>query len=731
MADLTAAEVDATMFDPEEVGPRVPHTDFPDGDSQLRNNAQHIHAPPQEYDDAPLQPEAPEEDLPTALNSAKLELGNRLHQVGLDIYKEDFPDQNTHSDFRWNHRDLPAFWGVVLSKSLFQKDLDRRRRQALLVIHPDKMNTFPARLRPGLTQFATDMTQVINHTFELLSSRLDQIHANLLPSPKITPFTMPFQEIPEGLQLKLYRVYAPDVMICATSEGMHWCVGLHNDPPFHPSLDTSQTFLEELLWNDNSASLHDLLLGILPGRTFHPVMNSVMLVLQKVPGRWHEWLRDQLSDLRHQGIKLQLYVALFADAWPADWEVMKSYAYFPLTEPRNFQGYYMAKEYMEPPFLSVITAGSSSLRVMKKIQIITFTTTDAALGVNPDMLVQIPTIRWEDDVLPAFKASKKLYLDFQAADTIHVSALANQVAKKFGGCVCRDTGRSFGDSGKCRRRTLVICFPPSFDTTEPALYEQVNVSLREMNIYVLLGWENLYTLPPDALMLESNDDLVWTTQPHLYPHITQAIVVSKRAVIVELPPRATSQTFRRVLEEYNLHHEYEGFTMLRDSEGRKLWNQRGSRPPPSFLPHGIRPMDHDIVIQLENHDPSRFQELIATFLESASALLLQRHGFTENDLQYTAHFRQVKGRPLNRVLVTGFSMEAARSLYYRFREHFWSSDAQQHIRITLRAAKFEDEMARAPALRLRPKSLLSMNESRHVGTLLNFPTQHGAGGIDG
>ena len=76
-------------------------------------------------------------------------------------------------------------------------------------------------------------------------------------------------------------------------------------------------------------------------------------------------------------------------------------------------------------------------------------------------------------------------------------------------------------------------------------------------------------------------------------------------------------------------------------------------------------------------------------------------------------------------------MEAARPLYDRVREHFWSSDAQQHIRITLRAAKFEDEMARAPALRLRPKSLLSMNESRHVGTLLNFPTQHGAGGIDG
>ena len=160
--------------------------------------------------------------------------------------------------------------------------------------------------------------------------------------------------------------------------------------------------------------------------------------------------------------------------------------------------------------------------------------------------------------------------------------------------------------------------------------------------------------------------------------------------------------------------------MLRDSTGRKLWAQGISRPPPSFLPPGVRPLPHDLVLTLDGQDAKRFEELAEAFMTGAVGAL-RRSGYADDLLTFHLHFQRSKSRVMNRVLVTGLDEVAARALYCRFRQYTWSGDAYQFIRVSLSAKLFDEEFEQEPRLRLMPRAILSPADSVWVGVHRSVP----------
>ena len=154
-------------------------------------------------------------------------------------------------------------------------------------------------------------------------------------------------------------------------------------------------------------------------------------------------------------------------------------------------------------------------------------------------------------------------------------------AQNFGGSIYGNPMRSYGDSRVHKRNSLVIGFPPDFEMDNEDLWAYMAQLVQRNSVFVLVGWERLYSMPEEAMMLEFDDTLHWTCDTSVLRLIEQAVVVSKKSVVLILAEGNTAQDLIPVLEQYNAEHVHEGFSILRDSCGRKI-RQRGqlrmSRP---------------------------------------------------------------------------------------------------------------------------------------------------------
>ena len=123
-----------------------------------------------------------------------------------------------------------------------------------------------------------------------------------------------------------------------------------------------------------------------------------------------------------------------------------------------------------------------------------------------------------------------------------------------------------------------------------------------------------------------------------------------------------------------------------------------------------------------NADPGRAHEFSQIFI-SGLQNVLGNYGYSAQDLSGSAwHISGLK------FLVTGFSMEATRSVVYRFRDATWAS---MHLRVECNA--ISSEMAQNPALRARSYDLepLPLADSTYISNFGTLPppaimvVQHG------
>jgi hypothetical protein len=207
----------------------------------------------------------------------------------------------------------------------------------------------------------------LDASYEEILWRMERIKKGELPSA-ISEASTPFQEVPEAFGVFLVRRYQPDLFISGTSESTWWCIGRTDPQPIHPSLDKAVEFMELLLHSHEDIGLLELLqsISLKPVEWTERNPLKAVLVLQKIPHPFTKWLEHQLGDLRAKGVFLDLTIVMFADAYPTSWvNVMKFWSHS-LTDIRNLRPFRTPNTYLEPPMITVFTAGMGPMRGLKR-----------------------------------------------------------------------------------------------------------------------------------------------------------------------------------------------------------------------------------------------------------------------------------------------------------------------------------------------------------------------------
>ena len=113
----------------------------------LPENAEHLMQPMQ-------LPEVGED-----LDEFKVSIGNRLNDLGMDVWKSTFPKLTDMNEFNCCPGDLPAFWGIEPSEFLPQRipDIDSRLRMAKRQVHPDKHPNATTQQLQFLTEYCVSL----------------------------------------------------------------------------------------------------------------------------------------------------------------------------------------------------------------------------------------------------------------------------------------------------------------------------------------------------------------------------------------------------------------------------------------------------------------------------------------------------------------------------------------------------------------------------------------------
>ena len=78
--------------------------------------------------------------------------------------------------------------------------------------------------------------------------------------------------------------------------------------------------------------------------------------------------------------------------------------------------------FVDPPMMTVITAGLGHMKTLKRLAVARFTTTYQPLALSGSSTLSHFYKSWIEDVIPEFTSSVKLFVDFPAPDLIHAVA---------------------------------------------------------------------------------------------------------------------------------------------------------------------------------------------------------------------------------------------------------------------------------------------------------------------
>ena len=280
--------------------------------------------------------------------------------------------------------------------------------------------------------------------------------------------SFPYQEIHEHFQAWFQWHFELDDIITNTSELFFWNLGaqdgwnpcLKSGRHLSPSCDMACTFLETLLYGwRGDIDLLELMLEVF-GRSLDEIKNvrrpwKVGLLRQKSPSTFQGWLEGQLAKIKAQGVVLTLNIIILADSWPAPWHRSRAYFEPHLVRANSLPAFRVQTRYIDPAVMTVITAGMGAMKQLKKTLVIQLSTGSSGLGLAQSL---VDFLDCRALIVPAFRSSRRLLIDFDPSDIVTVIGAFAHVATKTGGIRAQHTARSFGDSPGLRRRTLVISY---------------------------------------------------------------------------------------------------------------------------------------------------------------------------------------------------------------------------------------------------------------------------------
>ena len=229
------------------------------------------------------------------------------------------------------------------------------------VVHPDKTSHFP----PSVITWACHMMQSISHAKDEALWRLDRMSATPKgPSMFVTP---DFMEFHERFQQSLLDTFKPTIMLLNTSDMRYATVGADTIPRTSLKSGECRAFYQRLFDFSKTPkqSLPDLLSEALEGRSLH--QSTCLLAFTRVPNGFHDWFQNQLIKMRASGQSVHIVVVILAPPLPCGWKqasVLSGSAF----DAQKFNTVKLQNSYFAPNALTVITAGPSPRKVLKKIR---------------------------------------------------------------------------------------------------------------------------------------------------------------------------------------------------------------------------------------------------------------------------------------------------------------------------------------------------------------------------
>ena len=183
--------------------------------------------------------------------------------------------------------------------------------------------------------------------------------------------------------------------------------------------------------------LASLLLEALGGRSLHG--STVVLAFSRTPSEFPEWFHKQLVLIRATAINMHIVVVLLAPPLPCTWKEM-SILTGSAFNSQMFNTFKLQETYFAPNALTVVTAGSSPRKVLKKVRAITFFTGEYQEQLSDHF------VSWRGVGLQPFSSPHRLIFDFMQENGLAVQALVQVLASKHGGETHPNVYPSFGST---------------------------------------------------------------------------------------------------------------------------------------------------------------------------------------------------------------------------------------------------------------------------------------------
>ena len=604
----------------------------------------------------------------------------RLGNVGLNARRSRIPAR-TDLDYDTNDRDTFEFLSVVIGScdaDQLKYEVLRKFRLGSRVVHPDKTAHFSA----DVIAWSNNMMTLVSQAKDEALWRLERLKVVDRGSKDFV--LQNYMEFNERFQQTLLDYFKPTIMMVNTSDMRYAAVGCDSVPPHALEPGVGRMFYQNLFDFNTTPKqdLADLLrqaLGSQPAASLHG--STFVVAFARTPREFPEWFQKELIKIRASGISIFVVALLLAPPLPCTWKEM-SVLSGSVFNGNMFNTFRLQDTYFAPNALTVVTAGASPRKVLKKIRAITFCT-----GPYRDKLAD-NFLSWRKGVLQSFASAHRLIFDFNQDNSLVVQALVQVLASQHDGDTHPNVYPSFGSTLSSKRKMCHISFAPSTNKPDDVnLLGQVKQTLQAQGMAeVLVGWEHDFLLPEDCYVLTFIDNS-WTINPGVRTVLLEVVMASATKAIIKTDPGLSIEQLKHVLSGFN---RVQGAVLrkLQGYDGHMIWQEYAQ-----FIPDlSSVVVSTSVEICLDNAPAKEYKNLVTQFLSMAQNSMVEC-GFDFGTSGIIAEWSKMRRKRVGPVPVVFPSIVTARGFHFQFKDMEWESDnGTQTIIVRLQHLMFDNEL---------------------------------------
>ena len=241
------------------------------------------------------------------------------------------------------------------------------------------------------------------------------------------------------------------------------------------------------------------------------------------------------------------------------------------------------------------------------------------------------------------------------------------------------TIRSFGDSGRDKRSRVYLSRIGGNSRLDDDLLNNLKDWLHGHHMRPLIGWESLYEVPEEAVVILSNN-LTYLQNRDVQDIIEQGVVVARNRVVILLKAQKGAAKLQDKLLEWNHNNPQDPVRKICSHDGRLLFNLQKTRVTtfqwsrPRDMPAAL---PHDLDCTLEGADMDRLENLFDTFLQGVM-LHMRANNFLQTPINFVVptvyYLKDRVGKVTRPRFFLSWKEEAHAILFYLlWNNYHWSS----------------------------------------------------------